>query len=846
MTLLYVDRAENTGDQAPDGNSTSCTVSYVGTPGNLLVASCQVRLNNGGFSAEPSGWTTYTINDSAELNLRVYTKIADGTAADNLSESWATERRAYMSVIEFSGDTNSLIAINQDLTNAATTTEESCVSGDITPGNPPGTVLTLVSLDDRRNTIVGNHEQIFYRSDGSTGRPTMGLWKEEYADTGVHNNAWSWVGTGGCRSIGVAMGFIGSGEPPAGSFEFTGNIADITATQDVAYSQSTSDQWTSSEPGDTITYELTAGTLPAGLTLDQNSGELSGTPTALESQTGIVITATSDLVGTSAASNAFSITVQEAQAPGEGSVRAVYPAWSDDSTEKGITVPVVGAISGNVLVLYAVMRRGGISQFTCPGWDILFEQIGSVAATSAMTGIIATRIADGSNDDAACYYALGSNARTYGLVVELEGCGLPTLTEAVDNTWIDNAFVGTSVNTPELQDAAASFALHALLVNTVSNWPDVTTDVGQMEHNRTGGTLAARPGVALASAPVSAATPTQAALSTAGAGGNTLLTATLMLPLTGSPPVGGIEFTGNIADQVEDVGTPVSLDLSPNWTGAVGDVNYTLSSGSLPAGLTLGAATGVITGTPTTPVNLTGIIITANDGGDIAASNAFDFRVWAQLAWDTIPTQQLEEGNPVNIELSQYVNGGDGGTYTYDTVTGQLPDGLVVDTNTGLINGTPSTTGSSSVSFDVVNRGNRAISNTVEFIVSPVGTITTTLDKVNMGIEVHPMTTLWYQPDTETLEKVDLGVTVYDMDTTVEIPEGPGAFAYSWLLNEGTGTVGACLEDPDFNATVSSWGSRINNNRVYPCNEGEGSILYDSLNQGTDATIQNFDPGIWQ
>lgn len=55
-------------------------------------------------------------------------------------------------------------------------------------------------------------------------------------------------------------------------------------------------------------YDLEAGTLPAGITLDPSSGAVAGTPTAVETQTGIIIRVT-DADGRTALLPAFQIAV---------------------------------------------------------------------------------------------------------------------------------------------------------------------------------------------------------------------------------------------------------------------------------------------------------------------------------------------------------------------------------------------------------------------------------------------------------------------------------------------------------------------------------------------------------
>jgi hypothetical protein len=71
-----------------------------------------------------------------------------------------------------------------------------------------------------------------------------------------------------------------------------------------------------------VTYSLTAGTFPGGLTLNTSSGLLSGTPTTEENRTGIRVTATNATGGTQ--SLAFSINIGAAAGGGTVPVIANY------------------------------------------------------------------------------------------------------------------------------------------------------------------------------------------------------------------------------------------------------------------------------------------------------------------------------------------------------------------------------------------------------------------------------------------------------------------------------------------------------------------------------------------
>lgn len=88
---------------------------------------------------------------------------------------------------------------------------------------------------------------------------------------------------------------------------FFGTIGDQVANDGVYYSLSAGQFFSGSDLP--ITYAVTAGTLPTGLTIDADTGVISGTPTVVATASGLVVTAT-DASTDTAASNAFEIDVQ--------------------------------------------------------------------------------------------------------------------------------------------------------------------------------------------------------------------------------------------------------------------------------------------------------------------------------------------------------------------------------------------------------------------------------------------------------------------------------------------------------------------------------------------------------
>jgi len=90
-----------------------------------------------------------------------------------------------------------------------------------------------------------------------------------------------------------------------------------------------------------------------------------------------------------------------------------------------------------------------------------------------------------------------------------------------------------------------------------------------------------------------------------------------------------VSFSGTVPAQswVEDSAiTP--LDLSTYFAGDLTPFAYAVTTGTLPAGLSLNSSTGVISGTPTTPASAVSIAVTATDDeSNTAATNAFNVTI---------------------------------------------------------------------------------------------------------------------------------------------------------------------------------------------------------------------------
>ncbi len=153
------------------------------------------------------------------------------------------------------------------------------------------------------------------------------------------------------------------------------------------------------------------------------------------------------------------------------------------------------------------------------------------------------------------------------------------------------------------------------------------------------------------------------------------------------PPV----FSTDIVDQFDDEGDVVSLDA--NASDADLDT-LTYSATGLPGGVSIDPGTGVISGTlSTSSSGVHAITITVSDGTDTDT----DTFLWSVTNTNQAPVfstdiadQSDTEGDTVSLDAD--ASDGDLQTLTY-SATG-LPDGVSIDSGTGVISGTLSGTSS--------------------------------------------------------------------------------------------------------------------------------------------------------
>ena len=133
---------------------------------------------------------------------------------------------------------------------------------------------------------------------------------------------------------------------------------------------------------------------------------------------------------------------------------------------------------------------------------------------------------------------------------------------------------------------------------------------------------------------------------------------------------------------------------APAFTGVGGSgsgYSFTIGSGALPAGLSLGAGTGLITGPPTTAGTSTFTVKVTDSLGFTATTGSLSIIVDAALAVTTtsLPTGAINSVYPTGASTTLAAVGGVTPYTNWTVSVGSLPAGLNLNAGTGAITGTP-------------------------------------------------------------------------------------------------------------------------------------------------------------
>jgi len=140
-----------------------------------------------------------------------------------------------------------------------------------------------------------------------------------------------------------------------------------------------------------------------------------------------------------------------------------------------------------------------------------------------------------------------------------------------------------------------------------------------------------------------------------------------------------------MADQVSELNASTSLQV--NATGAQG-LALTYGASGLPAGLSINSATGVISGTPTVEQTAT-VVVTVTDELDATSFDSFEWLVLDGNPPVMQPVGRQVDETGVAVSIPVVLSEGAATAYT----AANLPPGVQINANTGVLSGTPTAAG---------------------------------------------------------------------------------------------------------------------------------------------------------
>ncbi len=149
-------------------------------------------------------------------------------------------------------------------------------------------------------------------------------------------------------------------------------------------------------------------------------------------------------------------------------------------------------------------------------------------------------------------------------------------------------------------------------------------------------------------------------------------------------------------------------------TGGVPPFMWTAQG--LPGGLAINSATGVISGTPV-PFGPFNVNVTLSDSANQSTSRQFTLTIAPRplsIATNNLPAGQQGTGYQGSVTAS-------GGVSPFSWSASQLPPGLVINSLTGQITGTPTASGTFPTRFTVVDAAQQTASATIPIVIGPPG-----------------------------------------------------------------------------------------------------------------------------
>lgn len=442
-------------------------------------------------------------------------------------------------------------------------------------------------------------------------------------------------------------------------------------TQNSAYSTTLNPASGGTSP---YSYAVTAGALPAGITLNTATGALTGTPTA-SGTFNFAVTATDSSTGTGPYSSApRGYSLQIINIPPVANPLSASVAYN--SSANPITLNISGGVPSSVAVGTAPLHGSAIAS----GTTLTYQPTAGYSGPDSFT------------------YTATNNAGTSAPATVNVSVGLPSITVTAGSPMSAQVGAGYS-QTFTWNGGTAPYSGF-----TVTGLPAGLGISGTTANSVTiSGTVGAAGSFNLVATAVDSST------------GNGPFTTHQSFTLTvGAPTLSMTPAPGNLP---MNYGVATTINFASS--GGTAPYSYALAAGSLPVGVSFNSA-GVLSGTPTAPGNYNIAVRTTDSstGAGAPFSLQQNYTIVVGLPTISIDPPSLPNGSAGVAYNAQLSSSGGIAPYSYTLLSGALPTGVSF-TSAGTLSGIPRSDGNFSITLGATDSNGQTASRVYTFTIAP-------------------------------------------------------------------------------------------------------------------------------